>query len=308
MIPSVTIAVRSSANVIAVALAIAAAAQLRVSAQARAPADVETELDIPPIPGNVARALSFGFQSLLADYTLLQAIQLLPQRHGDMSPEASAPIDRRLTRLLEYSVEVDPKFAGAYRFAAAALPHETMDGKVYGVIDAVRILERGLRERPDDWRMGFLLGFLQSYYLRDFPEAARSLAVAAKQPGAPPWVGLLSTRLAAQGGELDMAASLAEAMLAQANEEETRKAWQDRVDALNMERDLREIEDAAQRYRELKGRPARSVQSLAAAGLLRGVPREPHGGRYVLEADGTARSTSVERLRAYGLNQTFEVH
>ena len=135
-----------------------------------------------------------------------------------------------------------------------------MDGKVFGVVNAMQILEKGVRERPDDWRMGFLLGFLQSYYLRDFPAAARNLALSAKQPGAPPFVGLLATRLAAQGGELQLATSLAEAMLAQANEESTRKEWQDRVDALHVERDLRAIEDAAQRYREVHGFPARSVQ------------------------------------------------
>jgi hypothetical protein len=97
-------------------------------------------------------------------------------------------------------------------------------------------------------------------------------------------------------------------MLTQANEDETRKTWQDRVDALHMERDLRAIEDAAQRYREIKGMPPRSVPALVAAGFLPGIPPEPHGGHYVLEGDGTARSTAVERLRAYGLSQRLEIH
>ena len=172
----------------------------------------------------------------------------------------------------------------------------------------MQILEKGVRERSDEWQMGFLLGFLQSYYLHDFPAAARSFATAASLPHAPMWIGLLATRLAAQGGELQIATSLAEAMLVHANEEETRKEWQDRVDALHMERDLRAIEDAAQRYREVRGVPARSVQALATAGFLPEVPREPHGGRYVLESDGIARSTAAERLRAYGLDMRFEIH
>jgi hypothetical protein len=301
-------AVRRSAPVLAFALAVVAAGVLRNSAAESAPAPIETVLDIPAIPGEVARALTFGFRSLLADFTLLQAIQLLPTRHGDMAPEVAAPIDRRLYRLLEYSVEVDPKFAGAYRFAAAALPHETMDGKVYGVLHALRILEKGLRERPDEWQMGFLLGFLQSYYLHDFAAAARSFAAAANLPRAPSWIGLLATRLAAQGGELQIATSLAEAMLVHANEEGTRREWQERVDALHMERDIRDIEEAAQRYREARGVPARSVQALVAAGFLPEVPQEPHGGRYVLEGDGTVRSSAAERLHAYGLDTRFEIH
>ena len=292
----------------AFALTAAAAGLLRASAEKIAPQAPDSELDIPPIPGDVARALTFGFRSLLADFTLLEAIQLLPQRKGNMVPEEAAPLDRRMFRLLEYSVEVDPKFAGAYRFAAAALPHETGTGKVYGVLGAVQILEKGLRERPDDWHMGFLLGFLQSYYLWDFPAAARSMAVASRQKGAPSWVGLLATRLGAQGGELETAISLAEAMLNQATEEETRKDWQDRVDALHMERDLRAIEEAARRYREAKGAFPRSVHALVGEGFLPALPREPHGGRYLIEPDGSARSTAAERLRAYGLATRFEIH
>jgi hypothetical protein len=307
MVRLVPTALRGTAAALGFALAVAAAALMRTSARNRAPAEVESEVDIPPVPGDVARALTFGFRSLLADFTLLQAIQLLPVRHGDMVPEVAGPIDRRLSRLLEYSVEVDPKFAGAYRFAGAALPHETMDGKVFGALKALQILEKGLRERPDDWHMGFLLGFLQSYYLRDFQAAGRSLAVAAKQAGAPSWVGLLATRLSAQGGELQTATSLAEAMLAQANELATRQEWQERVDSLHMERDLRAIEEAAQRYRTIKGVLPRSVHALVVAGFLPAL-REPHGGRYVLEADGTARSTAAERLRAHGLTTRFEIH
>ena len=303
-----TSAFRGSAALLALAAAVAAAGLLRASAQRLAPAAADSELDIPPIPGDVARALTFGFRSLLADFTLLEAIQLLPMRHGDMTPEAAAPLDRRMYRLLDYSVEVDPKFAGAYRFAAAALPHETGTGKAYGVLGAVQILEKGLRERPDDWHMGFLLGFLQSYYLWDFSAAAHSMAIASRQKGAPGWVGLLATRLAAQGGELEIAVSLAEAMVNQTTEDATRKEWQDRVDALHMERDLRAIEEAARRYREARGHFPRSVHALVAERFLPGAPREPHGGRYVIEPDGSARSTAAERLRAYGLATRFEIH
>ncbi len=303
-----SVAVRGSAAALVLAAFASVASLLRVSAQRLVPAPVETEIDVPPVPGDVARALTFGFSSLLADTTLLEAIQVLPMRHGDMPPETAGPLDRRLTRLLEYSVEVDPKFVGAYQFAAAALPHETMDGSAYGVFSAVRILEKGLRERPDDWHMGFLLGFLQSYYARDYAAAAKSMAIAAKQPGAPAYVGFLATRLAAQGGELQIATALAEAMLSQATEEETRNQWRARVQALRMESDLRNLEDAVQRYREQRGAVPRSVQTLVASGYLAAAPAEPHGGRYLIGRDGSVRSTVAERLRVYGADEKRELH
>ena len=301
-------ALRGGAAALALTSVAGMAGALRSSAQPLAPPSVEGELDVPPMPGDVARALTFGFSSLLSDLTLLESIQLLPLRHGDMAPEAVASIDRRLYRLLDYSVEVDPKFKGAYHFAAAALPHEEMDGAAYGVLAATQILEQGLRERPDDWHMGFLLGFLQSYYLQDYRAAARSMAAAAKQQGAPPYVGFLATRLGAQGGELETAVALAEAMLAQATEEEPRKQWDARVEMLHMERDLREIEDAVARYRAERGAIPQSVRALVAAGFLQAMPKEPHGGRYVIDRDGSARSTAAERLRVYGSKEKRGIH
>src|SRR5260370_8913755 len=73
----------------------------------------------------------------------------------------------------------------------------TSDGKVANVLQAESILARGARERPDDWRIPFALGFIQSYYLGHFGDAARNLALAAQAPGSPAYVGLLSTRAAA---------------------------------------------------------------------------------------------------------------
>ena len=67
-----------------------------------------------------------------------------------------------------------------------------------------------------------------------------------------------------------------------------------------MERDLRAIDAAVERYRADHGGAPHSLHALQAAGYLRGLPREPHGGAYVIDRDGTARSTAAERLRVYG--------
>ena len=285
----------------------AAAAVLRRSAERTAPPPAETQLDVPPIPGEVSRSLAFGFRSLLADFTFLEAIQVLGTRSGKLRAERYRAQDRRLERLLDYSVEVDPKFAGAYRFAGTALPHETVDGQALGVLAAVSVLERGARERPDDWHIPFQLGFLQSYYLHDYARAAKNLSLATQAEGSPPYLGLLATRVAAHGGELETALQLAQTMLAQANEEETRREWKARVDALLMERDLRRIEAAALRYKGERGSFPPSLAALVAAGDLPFEPEEPHGGRYLLDDSGHARSTAAERLRVYG-GAHLEVH
>jgi hypothetical protein len=307
-VPTLLVRARTIALAIAIPGLAVATGALRQSAHRAAPPAVDEQLDVPAIPGDVAGPLAFGFRSLLADTTFLEAIQLLAIRKGGLPSSQTMGLDRALNRLLTYSTDLDPKFAGAYTFAGYALPHETVDGKAMGVLAAVALLERGVRERPDHWTIGLTLGFLESYYLRDFAGASRSLALAAKAPGAPRYLALLATRVAAQGGDLETATSIAELMLGQANEEQTRREWQDRVDALHMERDLREIEAAAARYRADRGALPHSLRALAAAGYLGSVPREPHGGSYVIDPDGSARSTVAERLRIYGGPAALEVH
>jgi hypothetical protein len=301
--------IQRAAFAAALAAGTASAVALRQAAENLAPPPVETLYDVPPIPGDVARPLAFGFRSLLADFTFLEAIQVLAPRTANWPWQKYAGVDRRLHRLLDYSVEVDPKFAGAYRFAGAALPHETRDGKALGVLAAVSILERGARERPDVWNIPFLLGFLETYYLRDYVAAGKNLTIAAKDPGAPSYLGLLATRVTAQGGEVTTALAMAQTMLAEANEEETRREWQGRVEALEVERDLRAIEAANARFQAERGRFASSVTELLAAGFLSREPVEPHGGRYLIDADGRARSTNGgERLRIFGGAARLEVH
>jgi len=69
------------------------------------------------------------------------------------------------------------------------------------------------------------------------------------------------------------------------------------------------LEHAEQRLAGQAGlRERRARESAQEARLLPRVPQEPHGGHYVLEGDGRARSTAADRLRAYGLSENFEIH
>jgi hypothetical protein len=260
--------------------------------------------DIPALPAEVSRPFSFGLRSLLADLTFLQAIQVLGGIKGFQTAEGGADNDRALDRLLTYSTDLDPKFGGAYRFAGVAMPRHTLDDKVTNVLQAETILRKGARERPDDWRIPFELGFIQSYYLGHFADAAHNLADAASAPGSPAYLGLLATRAAADGGDLDFAEKLANVMVEEASEEATRDEWEKRLVDLRMERDLRAIEAAVARYKTRTGALPASLEALVGSGDLQKVPKEPHGGRYRLDKSGEPSSTAAKRLRIRGRHDT----
>jgi hypothetical protein len=277
---------------------------LRARADQLKATPIETQFDIPPFSAEVARPFSFGLRSLVADLTFLEAIQI----HGGLrvvrTAAAGASEDRALNRLLTYSTDLDPKFAGAYRFAGNAMPRHTTDGKATNILQAEALLRKGAVERPDDWRILFALGFIQSYYLGRFQEAGRNLAIAARMPGSPAYLPLLATRASAEGGDLEFAEQMARVMADQASEESTKEEWRQRLVDLRMERDLRAIDAAIQAYRKSTGERPRDLADLVRARLLPSVPREPHGGRYQVGPDGIARSSAAQRLRITGRHGT----
>lgn len=283
----------------------AAAGWARARAESVRPAALASVQDVPPISADVLRPLTFGMRAWAADMAFLEAVQVFGARRPKDPEELVRRSDVALTNLLRYTTDLDEKFASAYRFAGSVLPRETRDNKVYNVLVAANLLEKGTRERPDVWQIPFQLGFLESYYLGHMEQAAGHLALAARQQGAPSYLALLATRVAADAGNLNTAQQLAETMAGEAEDESARKEWDDRLVELKMERDLRAIEDAAARYRQREGKAAPGLRALVAAGDLSQVPPEPHGGRYELDpATGEARSSVAPRLRVRGRRGT----
>lgn len=292
-------------------LAWAAASAARLRCETLRPESPELKFNAPPIPAEVARPFTFGMRSAAADLVFLEAIQLYGGRRRE-TPEEAVRSDAALARLVNYTTDLDERFAGAYWFAGTALPRHTPDGKAYGVLAAESILEKGVRRGVPDWRIPFLLGFMESYYLGHMADAAVHVARAARLPKAPAYLGLLATRLASDAGELDTAEQMAWTMAQAAEDDEAREEWKKRLVDIQMERQLRKIEAAARRYRERTGHFPQGVAALGRAGDLERLPPEPHGGSYTLDpSTGEARSTAAPRLRVRGRYQTqagMEVH
>jgi hypothetical protein len=270
------------------------ASALRAATTPLKPPSPALQFDTPPFPAEVAKPFSFGLSSLVADLTFIEAIQIFGGRSKNpQTADEGANEDRLLARLVAYSVDLDPKFRGAYRFAGNALPRHTLDGKAANVLAAEHILRKGVRERGDDWRTVFLLGFIESYYLAHYREAAEHMALAAKAPDAPRYLGLLATRLAASGGDLAFAESVTTAALAQSGEQEGRADWEARLKDVRMERDLAALRTAVAAYSQRTGRAPPGLKALLASGDLASVPAEPHGAQYQLTPKGEVRSTAA---------------
>ncbi len=290
-------------SVLLLAAAVLAAAALRQRADRLRPPSPEVAYDIPPFPAEVARPLSFGFSSLVADLTFLEAIQILGTRKSSWTAAQGAHEDRALARLLDYATAMDRKFALAYRFTGMAITRHSIDSKATGVLPGLQILERGAVECPTDWQILFYLGFFNSFYLGDSAAAGRALAQAARLPHAPRYLAFLATRLSADAGELESARQMAQEMVLQATEPDAHEEWVARLKDIQMESDLRKLGAAKAHFVAQNGHEPRSLGDLLAAGELRAIPAEPHGGVYRL-VDGAVTSTGGKRLLFKGRRGT----
>ncbi|MEM6731448.1 MAG: hypothetical protein AAF658_07815, partial [Myxococcota bacterium] len=218
------------------------------------------------------RLLSLGHYPLAADYYWLKALSHFGDAtmHRSLYPNLEPFLDRAST--------LDPYYKSVYRMAGTAL---TLHGMDVGLSN--RLLERGLRYRPDVWEIPFYLGFNRYYFEQDYDGAVEVLSLAASMEGAPEYTAGIATRLAAEAGRPEVGLRLVEEILSGLPEDEIdelRKQYTERRDLLRLEVELNWLNAAAERFAEVKQRRPESLAELREIGLLKTIPNEPLGGTY----------------------------
>jgi hypothetical protein len=182
-------------------LALSAVAQNWMDSQRRAPLAVGETLYISS--SEAIKRASLGFDGLMADVywirTLLYFGEEFERQRGANQYFDVSKLNL-LQPLLDITVELDPRHIAAYRFGAVFLPD--IDAGA-----AIRFVERGIRNNPDEWRLYQDLGFVQ-WRRNRFREAAEAYARGAGLPGAPAWMRTMPPLMLAKGGERETARAM----------------------------------------------------------------------------------------------------
>ncbi|MGH0034366.1 MAG: hypothetical protein ACQGVK_05010 [Myxococcota bacterium] len=244
----------------------------------------------------VASLLAVGFESVVADWQWIRAVQISGGTHED--PVIHAPV---LGRLIEVVTHLNPWVDHPYRFAAI-----WMTDSEERVRQANDLLVRGMAHHPDDWRMRFYKGFNHFFYLEENAKAADELEKASSMPGAPRYLGRLVARLRSQSGGLEAAAIFLTQMLEEATDEYARSDYQAALDEIEIEHAARFLDRARAAHVELTGQDIERVEDLLLGEhpVLRSLPpAEPSslpaeyrkGSRWVLDDEGRIVSTYYDR-------------
>lgn len=241
-------------------------------------------LEISRHPG-----FSFGFRNFLADLQWLDAVQVAGSRRM-----SGADYDR-LDVLVRTVNNFDPRFVVPYLLGGLVLGDSSRH-----VPEALKTLERGGRNFPGDWRFPFYIGYTRYFSLGNPADGGRAIEAAARIPGSPQYLPFLAARMLSEGRKPETALVFLEEMLKQEADPSRRVVLQRRLLEVIVERDIQDLERAVEAYRSRSGGLPGNLYDLVPEGLLREVPAEPHGGRYLLDPDGTVRSDHVrQRLRVF---------
>lgn len=189
---------RDAALVAVVVAGLACAFALTRWLDARRPAQDEfASYEENYVSPETARRMSLGFGGLVADWYWIRSLQYVGRKSlaagGDFTLDNLGTLGiKNLGPMLEHATALDPQFLAAYEFGAVVLPSVDRDA-------AVRLLEKGVRENPSEWRLYHQLGYIH-WQAGRYKEAGEAYASGANIAGAPAWMHAMAAQMEANGG------------------------------------------------------------------------------------------------------------
>jgi tetratricopeptide (TPR) repeat protein len=198
-------------------------------------------------PGRVIRQLDLGYHSLAADLMFVRAN--LYYGHHLLTDEHLPWLDT----FVDEVIATDPGFAKIYLWGAlTSVFRRRINTELVlpWVQRANQILERGMRQFPEDHRFPLRLGSNFLYELGDHESAIPYFERAAGLPGAPGWLRERLTDLYSRQGQRELAARLVQELAMETDDPAMGRAIRDRMAGLLDPAARRRLETAREQLLE----------------------------------------------------------
>lgn len=229
----------------------------------------------------VMRRVALSYDTLLADVYWIRALQHFG---GERQKPRWARKFELLYPLLDLATTLDPRFNIAYRFGAIFLADERPGGA--GRPDqAIALLKKGLAFNPARHEYYHDVGFIYYWHLRDYQQAADWFSRGGDVPGAPFWLKSYAAVMLTRGGDRQASRALWTQIGQNEESEWLRTTSQLRLKQLDALDQIDVLKRIVGDYTKRTGMRAESWEQLAAAGAVRGLPLDPSGTPYRLDAE-----------------------
>jgi tetratricopeptide (TPR) repeat protein len=230
-------------------------------------------------PKVIERA-SLGYNGLMACIYWTRAVQYFGSRHA-----SNATSYNLLAPLLEITTHLDPRLMVAYEFGSSFLAPKPPHGA--GQPErAIELMEYGIRNNPDNWRLYYDLGFVYYTELRDYKHAAETFERGSHVPDTHPFLKVLAAQMAQHAGDYETARMLWSATYQTTQDQRVRDNAVEHLRALRVDQDVQRLQEAVTRFGQRSGRLPVSMLELVAAEGLAATPTDPDGHPYQLTREG----------------------
>jgi tetratricopeptide (TPR) repeat protein len=226
------------------------------------------------------KRMSLGYDGLLADVYWTRAVQYF----GDKLNRGSEHFDL-LAPLLEITTALDPQLLVAYEYGSNFLAPK-IPGGAGQPQRAIKLVEFGIRNNPNQWRLYYDLGFIYYMELDDYDNAEKAFADGAKVPNAHQVMPIMAAKMAEHAGNIQTARLMWVTTLQTTRDPTVKSNAVAHLNALQVNEDVTTLERLTSGYRAKTGHLPHSFSDLEAADLLRGTPTDPLGQPYKLMPDG----------------------
>lgn len=249
--------------------------------EATAPGDLAGDEPVYLPKAKYLAPMSLGWKNALADVLWFRTISYFGKHFRS---DRTYPW---LAAMCELVTDLDPRALHVYRFAGVILPWEGDQ------VDAgIRLLEKGAKEFPDNWLLHYHLGFSEYFFKNDSEKAVRHLQTAVSLPGAHPTIARLAAVLARKQFGPETTLAFLDELQGTVDSNDVRDVIVEQMREARLVADLKNLQAAADAYRDHFGVYPLFLDDLIYAGFLREIPKDPFDGVYQIEFDGLVSSTS----------------
>jgi len=232
--------------------------------------------------GKMMKVLSLEYAPLVADIYWTRVVQY----YGSKGERREQNLDS-LWPLLDLATTLDPKLIPAYRFGSTFLAEARPVGLERPDL-AIELLERGIRENPEHWRLYQDLGNVYYFSLHDTQKASDAYLEGSRVAKAAPWMKLIAARIVERGNTRQTSRLLWSEIYESAQDPVIKENAKTHLLLLRTDDDREQLNALIADFAKRMRRSATSVRDLIQAGLLPGQPLDPEGFPYVIGKSGNA--------------------
>ncbi len=241
------------------------------------------------------KRMALSYDRLFADFYWMRVIQYYGRRdEADKRPVRY----KNLAALLDITTTLDPDLMDAYRAGAVFLAEADPVGAGQPQ-EAIQLLDKGIRNHPQDWRFWYDKGFIYYMYLNDYSKAGEVWQAGSQLTSAPHFLGPLAAMSFSKGGAVDVALALWDSQYRESTRADVRENARNHILSIEVARDLWTLEFLLEKYKQENGVYSPGLQDLVRGRKSRYRIVDPLGTPYSYNPATGAVSLSPESKIKY---------